>query len=441
MTAIDIGANVGVYSLPLARAVGNTGRVFAFEPSATPRMYLEASRNENGFDSLHVLSYAISDYCGNGRMTTNGSSEFHQLTNDLTIHRDTANVLVVTLDSLQAQYVWEMISFLKIDAEGQEEKIVAGGKRFFDIHSPLVMYEITHKAGANRSIQLRSIFESIGYRSYRVLGDSSCLIPVESDEEIDIYTLNLFATKEDQAARLEREGLLVSNRVPHVLSESERLEALGIWLVQPYAKAFAILAEDVERCAFGEALVAYAAYRYGGLSPSRRYAALRTAFELLLPKCGQQPTTAMFATMVRIALDLGYRLYALRLLEILLKNTSSELDEPFFPPCERYERLSSEGNEFDWFDAAANEQWVLNQSHTSYLKTKRIPDYDELAFLKWIVSGPFSSPELRRRMILQSIVDGVDTAVLSEYGAPVEQHLNRHFWSAKGIETLAELTG
>src|SRR5919199_5361377 len=32
-TAIDVGANVGVYSVVLARAVGPTGRVLAFEPA------------------------------------------------------------------------------------------------------------------------------------------------------------------------------------------------------------------------------------------------------------------------------------------------------------------------------------------------------------------------------------------------------------------------
>ena len=44
MTAIDIGANLGIYSLPLARRVGPHGMVFAYEPGAQPRSFLEHSR-------------------------------------------------------------------------------------------------------------------------------------------------------------------------------------------------------------------------------------------------------------------------------------------------------------------------------------------------------------------------------------------------------------
>jgi hypothetical protein len=47
MTVIDIGANLGVYSVPMARLVGQTGHVFAYEPGSETRALLERSRGLN----------------------------------------------------------------------------------------------------------------------------------------------------------------------------------------------------------------------------------------------------------------------------------------------------------------------------------------------------------------------------------------------------------
>src|SRR6266545_1367609 len=44
MMAIDVGANLGVYSLPIAARVGPSGRVFAYEPASLTRELLARSR-------------------------------------------------------------------------------------------------------------------------------------------------------------------------------------------------------------------------------------------------------------------------------------------------------------------------------------------------------------------------------------------------------------
>src|SRR5438105_44340 len=47
--AIDIGANVGVYALTLARLVGPTGRIWAFEPASATANLLAAGVAANNF--------------------------------------------------------------------------------------------------------------------------------------------------------------------------------------------------------------------------------------------------------------------------------------------------------------------------------------------------------------------------------------------------------
>src|SRR5712672_2096616 len=61
MTVIDIGANLGVYSLPMARLVGPTGHVFSYEPGSETRALLERSRELNAAFSLQISAFALSD--------------------------------------------------------------------------------------------------------------------------------------------------------------------------------------------------------------------------------------------------------------------------------------------------------------------------------------------------------------------------------------------
>src|SRR6202007_1987029 len=75
MTVIDIGANLGVYSLPLARSVGPHGLVFAYEPASDPRAMLKRSGSINRADNLHVIPAAVSDSLREGRLVLGSSSE------------------------------------------------------------------------------------------------------------------------------------------------------------------------------------------------------------------------------------------------------------------------------------------------------------------------------------------------------------------------------
>src|SRR6516162_7933122 len=79
MTVIDIGANLGVYSLPMARLVAPSGPVFAYEPASGTRRLLSWSAQLNGFDNLTVLAEAISDKRGDGFLRHGSSSELNSL--------------------------------------------------------------------------------------------------------------------------------------------------------------------------------------------------------------------------------------------------------------------------------------------------------------------------------------------------------------------------
>jgi FkbM family methyltransferase len=123
MVAIDVGANLGVYSLPLANMVGEGGRVFSYEPGSEARTLLEESRRINGLENLEIIGSAVSRGRGDGYLAFAGSSELRAL-------GPAGSGECVHVTCLDAERHWSSVDFVKIDAEGEEERIIIGGEVF-----------------------------------------------------------------------------------------------------------------------------------------------------------------------------------------------------------------------------------------------------------------------------------------------------------------------
>jgi FkbM family methyltransferase len=127
MVVVDVGANVGMYTLIAARAVGQSGRVIAFEP--TPRTFAILKDNiqingllETGRVELHDV--AITDRMGTARFGVHAANSGH---NTLFPEGDDVRVIDVPTTSLDIVLADEArVDVVKIDAEGAEPLIWAG---------------------------------------------------------------------------------------------------------------------------------------------------------------------------------------------------------------------------------------------------------------------------------------------------------------------------
>jgi FkbM family methyltransferase len=420
MTAIDIGANLGVYSLPIARLVGPEGQVFSYEPATETRRLLAVSKAKNGADNLHIIAAALSDGEREGHLVLAASSELNTLDGS----GPGESVRITSLDAEARTRNWADIDFLKIDAEGEEERILAGAGAFFANQSPLVMFEV--RAGEKQNEKLPAAFAAMGFGLYRLLAGAPVLVPVGANETLDGYELNLFAAKPDRAAALAREGWLVETVPEWRPDDDTRASALEFFQSQPFAPIFAQLRGGAVAAdpAYRDALTGYAMWRSTALSWPQRYAALRFACDTLTALCEKAASLSRLSTLARIAWEIGRRALSVRVLKItadVLKSGKGLILEPFWPANPRFDRIVPGPNVVEWFAVAALEQFERSAYYSSRFGNSGID-------LDWLSRQPLVSTEIERRLILQRLRAGQKMEVPPRLLVAAADHVNADSW-------------
>ena len=128
-TALDIGANVGLWSRDL---VDNFAKVVAFEPVAVFRECLE--KNVSG-PNFFISPLALGDHDTQATMIiTEGNSGHSHLDPDTL---GTGDVQVVKLDNLNM----EDVDYIKIDCEGYEYRVLQGAEQTVKRCRPIMVIE------------------------------------------------------------------------------------------------------------------------------------------------------------------------------------------------------------------------------------------------------------------------------------------------------------
>jgi hypothetical protein len=359
MRVLDIGADYGAYTVAMARAIGPTGRLVAFESDAGIAEYLQQTIDGNALGHVSL------------RLTALGSTQ--------------------TLDREHEASGLGHIDFVRLDAERTALDIVAGGARLFATGSPLVMFTARQETGLNTA--LLAAWSSRGYDLYRLIGPDTLLVPFRPDEPIDSFEINLFACKPDRAATLEAAGLLATGAEPPqgVVAGS----GLTVWRQQTFASGFDHAGGTAD-LRLVRALDLYAAWRDETRPPAQRYAALTEALGLLETVVAAKPSTAHNAMLARLAFEAGKRERALDLIEPMMANERGKLPEsPFWPVAPRFDGLRPGPEPGVWFAASLIEAFERLRANSGYFAP--VLPLDRLA---WLSKSPFASAEMERRRIL-----------------------------------------
>lgn len=399
---VDIGANYGIYALSMAKIVGPQGHVWAFEPASSTAAHLAQSIEHNGFGQITLIKSALSNHQGTARLGLRQNSELNSLTVDTDQQQETEVVELTTLDHVSEKFSWHGITFVKLDAEGEESRILEGGTRFLSEESPLIMYELKHDNAVNHLL-IRQ-FEQAGYRPYRLIPGLNLLAPFSLNETVDTFQLNLFGCKDDCAERLSVAGKLARLTEPESSppASMDWREYLGQF---PYAKLLLGGWETALQHAPMPGWESYAVslgYYHASqaaASPDDRYLALARAFCILNELCSQHPDLPRLISLSRIASEFGQRSLTVNALRQALSAFRSgamvRLAEPFLAASTYYESLDLAGRVTDWLFASLGEQLIKLHAFSSYYT-----DPDTLPNLLALQATGFQSAEIDRRIRL-----------------------------------------
>ena len=172
---IDVGANIGLYTVFISRLLSDSGRVLSFEP--IPETYDILKNNVANLcrRNTKVFQLALYDHSGSIDMVVPKDPDdienfylSYILPNDALCGNDRVlRIQAETLDSVLSKYRLRT-DFIKIDVEGAELRVFYGARRSIKQHLPHIMCEISrgHERYGHASQQIFTYLWDHGYRSY-----------------------------------------------------------------------------------------------------------------------------------------------------------------------------------------------------------------------------------------------------------------------------------
>ena len=162
MTALDVGAYVGYYTLLLARRVGERGRVIAFEPNPAVRAVLERNVSLNGYRQVTICDYGLFSQAGGHSLE--GPDSLQSRLAGPALGRE---IRVEAFDRCREKLGLQALDLVKLDVEGAELDVLQGMRLSLAEWHPALLVEV-HPVGlahfGHSTSQFLDFVRSFGYR-------------------------------------------------------------------------------------------------------------------------------------------------------------------------------------------------------------------------------------------------------------------------------------
>lgn len=205
---VDIGANIGIHTIPLSRYVGIKGQIVAFEPDPDNYRILLRNINVNGLTNVNAHQLALSSKSGSALLyqssdNRGGLSLQHENTDEYGPQMDPVAVKTAVGDNFFAD-LDKPISLVKIDVEGAEPLVLLGMEKTLQKNPTIaVIFEFWPRYVRNFNIdplEFLTKLEKDGFHLATIDSKARCIkatIPEEivSQGEMSDTPLNVLASR------------------------------------------------------------------------------------------------------------------------------------------------------------------------------------------------------------------------------------------------------
>lgn len=189
-TFMDVGANIGYFSLFAAKRVGKTGSVFSFEPGKFAFDLLRRNKNLNRLGWLHIYNVGLGETdtiipfnCGGPGDDVYSSLKEIRHPNASSKNFSRVNIRLFQGDSWRNSVGLDHINLLKIDVEGAEYSVLKGMRQMLEEKKiSRIMLEVSEEMAEGfeySSADLCTFLEENGYQCFK-LGSYGKLMPISN---------------------------------------------------------------------------------------------------------------------------------------------------------------------------------------------------------------------------------------------------------------------
>lgn len=166
---VDVGANVGIYSLHASRLLGAAEKIFAFEPTPQTHNILLENIRINQIQNIKCLPLALSNRIGHLSLIEGDRPASNSFADEGTnIRKEEALTQATTLNSFCEEHGVTRIDFLKADIEGGKQALFQGAKESLVRFKPTILFENMHTGPL---FPERTILKDLCYKLYLLDGN------------------------------------------------------------------------------------------------------------------------------------------------------------------------------------------------------------------------------------------------------------------------------
>ena len=172
MTVLDIGANIGLYTLLFAKIVGRSGRVIAVEPIENLARQIRLTLEMNGYTNTVVEEVVITSVDGTAKLQiAHDQTDSWPQQEGVLLHADIGpsrgfvveEVPTLSVDSLIRRCQLSRLDFIKMDIEGAEVIALDGATHTLETLKPAILVEChgSYERVAERLLRIGYVYRVI----------------------------------------------------------------------------------------------------------------------------------------------------------------------------------------------------------------------------------------------------------------------------------------